>query len=205
MSKIDETTGTEPVTRSGGVDRRAALKKVAIGGAVAWTAPTLLSTRVSAQTAPGCTPKCYPTPDITLNGTSFLYCNTNGQKWVRIQFTVGGDTCPCGNAGRELAIVLVTVSGNGTLKSTIFDPATGVGSLIIGGPGQGALSNGSYNVGVRFRTTCLDRDSDPIDQFCTGTFSFTFSPGNGSCSVDENVGTVTPGGVTCEPPICNAN
>jgi hypothetical protein len=197
MSEIDETTGTEPATKPGGVDRRAALKKVAIGGAVAWTAPTLLSSTASAQ-VPFCTPKCEPTPAIFVNIVAALYCNTNGAKWVQIRFGLNGVTCPCGGSG-DPVLVLATVSGgNATVK-----PESTFGTIIIGGPGNGALGNGSYDGSIRFQTSCVDRDGDTIVRFCTYTYSFTFSPGDGPCSQGTNVGAVTPGTLTCDAPICN--
>ena len=42
------------------IDRRSALRKAATAGVIAWTAPTVLSTTVTAGTVGACTPKCAP-------------------------------------------------------------------------------------------------------------------------------------------------
>lgn len=202
MAEHSSTPEHDTAPKSG-IDRRSALKKVAVGGAVAWSAPALLSSTASAVDEGYCTPKCYPSPDVSFDANSTLYCPDNGQKWVEVSFTIGGSTCPCGNEGRTLELLLVTVvSGNAEFKLSTFDPATGSGTLVFGGRGNGALSNGTYTAGAIFRTTCIDRDGTPIALSCRQTFSFGFSPSSGPCSAGENVGSVTEGTLTCDPAVC---
>ena len=63
--------GIKEQTRRHGIDRRSALKKAAVAGAIAWTAPAILSSHVHATDfIPGtmCTARCLPTGTISVVG-----------------------------------------------------------------------------------------------------------------------------------------
>ena len=139
-------------TRSG-FDRRSALKKAAAAGTIAWTAPTILSeTAHAVQILPGgCTAKCTPNPTIDVTPTTFLFCTRGGAKWARLTFSVAGIVCPCQTGGARATFLFGNAEPNpADVKLVSYDPATNEGEIIIGGMGQGALGNGSYEVAWTF-------------------------------------------------------
>jgi hypothetical protein len=206
MSTDDATPTPTPAGTSTGLDRRSALKKAAVAGAVAWTAPTILSSEAHAVELIGaCTAKCAPNPTIAVGGTSFLFCNTNGAKWVRLTFSVSGIVCPCEVGGAAASFLGGDVSPNpAEVKSVTYDAGTNTGSIIIGGSGNGALGNGSYEAALNFCVQCNDRSNPPdvISRRCTTLIDFTFQPADGPCSDAANVGTASLQGTVCQAPEC---
>ncbi|MDQ3176058.1 MAG: twin-arginine translocation signal domain-containing protein [Actinomycetota bacterium] len=185
MSGTDTTGGTlpdhepEPAGRPG-IDRRAALKKAAAAGAVAWTAPIVLSSTASAQVV--CTLRCAPTVAATVTGTATSRpCNPllpPGQQPILFDITInrgGGATCPCG--------------GNPTF---MVNPS--VVAAIQNQPG-----NSTSTFTVIITVTCLDRDGDRVSRECTATGTFEYS---GNCQ-SAQVRGVTFSNVTCGAPRCN--
>jgi hypothetical protein len=191
---------------SSGIDRRSALKKAAIAGTVAWTAPMILSETAHAVDLVGaCTAKCAPNPTINVSPSTALICNTNGAKWAQLTFSVAGIVCPCAAGGAGSSFLGANVSPQpAEVKSVLYNAQTNVGAVVIGGSGQGALGNGTYQAAINFCVQCNDRSNPPdvISRRCTTLVQFTFQPANGPCSQAANVGTATLQGTTCLAPEC---
>jgi hypothetical protein len=195
-----------PSRGSSGIDRRSALKKAAIAGTVAWTAPVILSETAHAVDLIGaCTAKCAPNPTFNLQPNTGLVCNSNGAKWAALVFSVPTAVCPCGAGGGASSVVSTNVQPQpAEVKSVQFDQQTNVGTIIIGGSGQGALGNGSYQAAITFCVQCNDRSNPPdvISRQCTSLINFTFQPATGPCSQAANVGPATLQGTACGTPEC---
>jgi hypothetical protein len=135
----------EPV----GIDRRSALKKVAVGGAVAWAAPTVLSSRVSAQEA--CTLKCAPIGGLSVSVDILIAACVPGTAVVGtiadIELVLG--SCGCG--GTPLLDLVDIVLGAEVVIQT--DPSASI----------------EFDLDVSI--SCLDRLLRPITLFCTVTFT----------------------------------
>ncbi len=134
------------------LDRRSAIKKVAVGGAIAWTAPAVLSSRVSAQEVT-CTPKCRPVGGVVITAdVRIAECGprppapgnqpVNGQL---VSVTAAGDSCGCG----------------GTPTVVVVSPAIGDTFEIRPNPG-----NESAFFTVAVQLTCLDRQDRPVTVNC---------------------------------------
>lgn len=189
------------------VDRRSALKKAAAAGTIVWAAPTVLSsTAHAAEFIPGtpCTLKCTPDPVINFGADVTLDCQTNGAKWALLTFSVGSAGCPCAAGGSVVSLGSGVSPQPSEIKETTFDPASGTGTILIGGSGQGALGNGTYLAFFFFCVQCDDRSGDTLRRSCQTGVSFTFQPANGPCSQDANVGAAILQGTTCDPPECAA-
>lgn len=191
---------------SSGIDRRSALKKAAIAGTVAWTAPVILSETAHAVDLIGaCTAKCAPNPTFTLQPTTGLICNSNGAKWAGLTFSVPLPVCPCGAGGGSATVLGASVTPQpAEVKSVQFDQQTNTGLITIGGQGQGALGNGSYQAAINFCVQCNDRSNPPdvISRRCTTVVNFTFQPADGPCSTQANVGAATLQGTVCQAADC---
>ncbi len=184
MSGTDTNGGTlpdhEPESAGRpGIDRRAALKKAAAAGAVAWTAPIVLSSTASAQVV--CTLACAPTVATTVTGTATSQpCVAGippGQQPILFVITIntgGGATCPCG--------------GNPTFLV--------VPSIVTAVQNQPGTSTRTFPVTIT--VTCRDENGRPVSRVCTATGTFTFS---GNCQ-SAQVRPVTFSDVTCGPPVC---
>jgi hypothetical protein len=180
---MDETTGLADST-SAGIDRRSALKKVAIGGAVAWTAPMVMSSRVSAQEA--CTGKCAPVGGVTISATvTIAECDPNeepgGQpiNGVITSITAEPDSCGCGGTP---TVTLVTPSLNDVFQ-------------IRPNPGNEAAD---FSVDVTI--TCLDRQGREVSQSCSVTFTDVGNPGN--CEARGGDQEFYSGAASCGPAFC---
>ena len=142
------------------VDRREALKKSAAAGAVAWVAPTLVSSRALAQDGV-CTPKCAPlgTPTYTTSGPTGS-CGGSYIVTIVINPVQGSVTCPCG-----------------------FDPTLGNATLT-----RSFARNfrGEADLTQEVTLTCSDNATDPCEITCTvtATINITGNPGN-SCSQND--------------------
>lgn len=195
---------TDETPRTGtGIDRRSALKKAAVAGTIAWTAPTILSESAQAVELIGpCTAKCAPNPTINVNANTGLVCNTNGAKWASVTFSVAGLVCPCGTAPNASVIAADATPNPADVKSVTYNPGTNVGQVVVGGQGQGALGNGSYDVLVQYCVQCPDRTGDVLSRNCISQISFTFQPADGPCSAASNVGSAVFEGTSCSAPQC---
>lgn len=155
-----------------GIDRRSALKKVAVGGAVAWSVPTVLSSRVSAA-GDACTLKCAPdiaSQEIVIEGAKGPCVGgappgSQNREFDILSVDVGGSAaCGCGGD----AVVTFTPE---TLTYTDPDTSQGVRTVTIGQ--------------ITVTTTCLDRQDRPVTTVCTVDVVATFS---GSCEGVGNTG-----------------
>jgi hypothetical protein len=130
--------------RGAGESRRSVLKKIAVGGAVAWSAPLLLSSPAVAQTG---TPEPTTTPT-----TEFLPC-TSGP------WECGDGLVICGNAGLDgICVCDVDVHGNDFCW----------GNFPCGDPGAvTCTANSDCQSGWVCATTCCGQTCVPP---CDGTF-----------------------------------
>jgi len=181
MSQITE----QAEATSAGIDRRSALRKVAIGGAVAWSAPAVLSSRVSAQEA--CTGKCAPVGGVVVSATIRISeCEpgapgTQPVNGVITSITAEADSCGCG----------------GTPTVTLIDPVPGGTIQIRPNPGPEA-ADFTVNVAI----TCLDRQNRPVTVYCSVTFTDAGDPGN--CQARGNDVENYSAPAACGSPTCGA-
>ena len=197
-ASLDETPG---------IDRRAALRKVAAAGTVAWTAPLILSGTAHAAME-FCTPKCRPGTDPPLiDGCTFCLGSGAGTKAAQIFFYPDPAlTCPCGGSP---AISLSGVSPGGSGPSQILEvsgPGVTPPYIIVGNAAGGSLPAGTNTVaGLVVANTCLDRDGNEVGWSCTYDLTFDFSPAGGSCASQprgciSGVGAVTNAAFTLVSP-----
>lgn len=169
---MNEIIQEDPVTAS--IDRRSALKKVAIGGAIAWSAPTLMSSRASASEVAFCTPKCFYTSSITISGTvKWLGCDSNppGQQGMFFEVNLGEASatasCPCGTQGGVVSVVSPSGSQQG------YVPAPGNG---------GNFEVEGYQFPIVIEIRCEDGGGgEVLVSRCTGTGTVS-CPQVGDCS-----------------------
>lgn len=168
----DESTS---VDQSPGFNRRSALKKAAVAGAVVWTAPVLLSE--SAQAVQfldgGCTAKCGPSATVSVTGsatTRGCVTGTPGQEGVTALInagtSAGGGSCGCD----ATAVVVVT------------SPAAGDPFEVRPKPNN--ANQGEFDVTATI--SCEDRDGNTITKTCSAVATAEVKPG--SC---QGVGVVT--------------
>ena len=184
-----------------GIDRRSALKKAAAGGAIAWAAPTILSSRVSAA-PPACTIKCCPQTAGSFLVTAFEACPTGsaGRKAFYVQATNPGSvvSCPCGGSPANI-IVSTDVNGwtrhgsplqpDGTCRigqaldgiNVTTGDVNGVASIIFDKPSGGAIPQGCFRGPFIVKAECTDRDGDVCQITCLYTANITYIPNAGSC------------------------
>lgn len=166
-----------------GIDRRAALKKVAVGGAVAWAAPTVLSSRVSAQEA--CTLKCAPVGGVVITAT--------------VTISVCADGIPAGQQPVNGVIGSITAEagscGCGGTPTVELLNAPGGAVQIRPNPGNEAVD---FTVDVSI--TCLDRLGRPVTVTCTVTFTDAGDPGNCNSRGGDVIDYSAP--AVCGPPQC---
>ena len=149
-------------------DRRAVLKKAAAAGAIAWVAPTVLSSEVSA--APVCTPKCLPTGTPVLQAAFTDVCREGRIKVYEVTVTLrvapGTLTCPCGGAPQ------ITIDPDGGNSFTISRPARFRGEVTE-----------TRNASI----TCFDNTNDPCETTgCVVNVSFTIVGNNGN-DCEQNI------------------
>lgn len=173
MTKTDDLLST-------GLDRRSMLKKAAVGGAIAWTAPALLSSRASAVDFIGaCTAKCAPKRGGTVGGTiSVTGCQAQGplSECHPFKFRVNslasqGSACGCGGAP-----VFSTVGTEFTMGTNDWNHAycTGTnGPNHIGYVGRYPGRTGT-GTPVFVAIDCKDRQGRTIRQQCevAGRFEY---------------------------------
>lgn len=176
------TVSSGPERRAGlapdrpGLGRREALGKIAAGSAVAWAAPMLLSSRVSAVEIGqnGCTLQCLPIDEDAVRANSAVVsCTGSGaNRTVTNDFQIVERTffvCPCGG----IATRTTTASSSGGSATTIGNDTvrvTSVGSRFA-------------TVDITITGSCTDRSDDPCSSPCTTTLEVevTFQ-NNGKCT-----------------------
>lgn len=169
-----------------GIDRRDALRKVAVGGAVAWTAPMLIDSRAVAQDVTACSIPCAP------------YDTSN----VTISLSVEIEPCGEGNAGSQAVFGTVTQTGSTGAPCpcspslvSIVTPLPGVVAQLSPGPGNW---DGTFPLAVVI--DCEDVNGQPIRRFCVATASIGAS---GNCeSLGGNTYTDDTVLLNCNPPNC---
>lgn len=180
MSTDDATPTPTPAGTSTGLDRRSALKKAAVAGAVAWTAPTILSSTAHAAPGEGCTPKCLPAGTPQFSTTPIATCGGTYLVRFPLVLTGGTVTCPCGGTPTATVVSATTL---GALNTTI------AGNVVVVSFVRAARGSFTTNIGVE--ATCVDRSGDACESgVCTGTISYTIigNPGN-DCARNNVVGT----------------
>ena len=175
--------------RNGGIDRRAALKKGVAAGAIAWSAPAILSQAAGAQ-APGlCTPKCLPAGSGQGTALASATCAGRG---VRRVITVDVDlsavqtfTCPCGG---DATVISSSCSSNA--GTCTVGPG---GSITVEAAGR--LFTGVFSLRVTLTQTASCPDRSPEDGNCTATCTTLVQvdvpvPDRGNCNGFPNTGLV---------------
>ena len=205
MSDTTEQTDVTPK----GIDRRSALKKAAVGGAIAWTVPTVLSSTASALTGTTCTPKCSPVTAATIGLTAYVYCINGdpGQKALFIYASTpgGGFSCPCGGPAdlflavsdtwdRHAGSCTGTVTGNVGAKtcfgSSVGAPFAGEGICLQAN--AGAVGNSYFTGRILAQIFCTDRSGDQIFANCVYSACVQYNPGTSNCTgTVSSVGTAT--------------
>ena len=144
------------------IDRRSALKKGAAAGAIAWTAPTIISTEVGAVAA--FTPKCGATQPVRAwqsSGFSAQCTNTGADLTAQIFLTATNGACGCSNPDYDAEAP--DRLGGLPLVSKTSQPDTALGGVeftfTYKGPGDFV---GSFNTGTVFPVAilrCTDRSN----------------------------------------------
>ena len=150
-------------------DRRNVLKKAATLGAIAWTAPVVLSFPASAAAA--CTPKCLPVGTPHLTASTIDVCLNHAYRvTVTLTVTPGSVTCPCGG-----------------VATVIVDGSTSGNTIVILRP-KGF--RGPVTENFTATVSCVDGTGDTCSTGnCSGQISFTIigNPGN-DCAQNRVVG-----------------
>ena len=185
----DESTS---VDLSSGFDRRSALKKAAVAGAVVWTAPVLLSDSAQAtQFLPGgCTAKCGPSGSVFVSGSATAQpClpapPPPGQQEVFAVIddaSAGAGSCGCDTE----AVVVVTTPGAGT-------------SFLVR-PKPGSAQNGEFDIVAT--VSCVDRAGNTISSTCRATATAFIQPGNCQGAQNPSPTFQWEATLTCEGLIC---
>ena len=194
---------------SGIMGRRSALKKAAAAGVIVWAAPAIISDRALAVGAV-CTPKCAPTRAAAVGVTADVFClpGNSGGKWLKVTIGVIGNTlatCPCQNGAVATIVGTPTFSPfSGSPQPQVYSTTTtgGVITIILKGPGNGALGQGTYTSTMTVVQRCLDRSGRAIQQSCQYPLSVNFQPNNGSCEGSSTAGTGSLGASTCLAAVC---
>ncbi len=139
-----------------GVDRRRMLRDAVAVGAVAWTAPQLISS--SAHAANGiCTAKCAAVPTVC-----FQYLRTSRPgpctTWVMNGMTLMSNQCPCSSTRQVGCLILPPqlVFGSGNQGFTVAVNTTTGAFTASGLPADGNLS-WTATTSITARAACPDR------------------------------------------------
>ena len=144
------------------MDRRSMLRRAAVSGAIAWTAPTVMSeTAHAVDFLPGttCTAKCSPTigSGSQVGGQlEVLACQQTFFSQIvraRATLTTTGIECPCGGSP-----TVAVVGPGGGLTFTLSR-----GSFLFIPP------DAPFVFAVAVSVACQDNDGQTIVQACTGT------------------------------------
>jgi hypothetical protein len=172
------------------IERRSALKKVAVGGAIAWTAPLLLTSQASAVDLldGGCTAKCAPGDTIIARGSVRLdgcAVNAPGQDDVSaVVLSLVFDSGSCGCGGDP-----VITGATSTIE---------VGSEIILGAQPG---NNPLTAAAEVTVSCTDRSGNIIERTCDGLL--VTSSVSGNCNSLEGTVVSFVATIECGPPSCS--
>lgn len=155
-----------------GIDRRSALKKAAVAGAVAWSAPTVLSSRVQAvDFVPGttCTAKCSPTGEVGIVGTAVgCGCGPGAP---------GGQPVTGRITGGPTVVSTLTCSCGGTAKALLCTPSSGDCFEVREKPGNINLPGDSV-FPVSVYVSCVDRSGDTVWKFYRTVAGASIKPGS---------------------------
>ena len=162
------------------MDRREALKKLAVGGATAAGLTAVMTSTAFAN--PG-------TANCAASGTPTVTGSRNGSAGnITLTLGVAGVTCPCPGGGTASLVSAPTwqLNGNGPTSQTASAPYSAFWNA------QGTFINWNYT--VNFRVRCLDRNGQPVCALFSGsgTASHTHpnlvvSPVSGSLVYDSAV------------------
>ena len=190
-------SGTEEHTPEESLDRRSALKKAAIAGAIVWTVPTIVSSpALAAGTV--CTPKCAPTTFVVSTPSVVGYCPSSGNKAAKVSLRVnaGGGTCPCMfNGATVTPASCLTIPKvwrkDGTGQSVIVGTATPEPDYTVAfyvGKDSGSLGQGIWtnDDALTYWVTCKDKNGDLISTGCDYRLQFYFDP-SGQCGAPSNI------------------
>jgi len=191
-----------------GFNRRAALKKAAVGGAIVWAAPTILSSRASAVPPP-CTPKCCPATEGAFPVIAFEACpsGSSGRKAFYVQSVNPGTvfSCPCSGTPENIVVTTDPTSWtrhgsplnpDGTCTVGNFPPGVNITTGLVGGvqsiifdkPSGGAIPQGCYRGDFTVSADCTDRTGDVCRRTCIFSANITYIPDAGSCDAAGTVG-----------------
>jgi hypothetical protein len=213
-----ETTNENSGMLTESIDRRSALKKAAAAGAIAWTAPMIISSTAHAASTV-CTPKCAH-PQVQLEAEAIDSCEENipGEVPANVNKIIlfklklpAGSTCDCDEAPPEVILGKVPVQWDklspnaATCSFTQFQyqgvntPSQGANSFALYKvAGGGADASGWYvpNGPLCVAIKCLDADGTPIYRVCTVTICFKYQPSQAPCNTTYVVETRT-GSISC--------
>lgn len=179
-----------------GIDRRSALKKAAAAGAIAWTAPTILSETARAQTPGTCTPKCLPLGSGTGLARAVATCTGQGlTRTITLNVNLSGIqtfTCPCGG---DATVISRSCTSN-------------VGSCSVGAGGfitvtaASRFFTGTFAVQISLTETASCADRSPDDGDCLATCTTTVQvnvpiPNRGNCNGFPNTNLAATVNTTC--------
>ena len=123
--RFDARRDADGSSAPGGLDRRSLLRKAAVAGAVAWTAPMVVSSPAGAQ-ATLCTPKCAST------GGTFVGLIGGSRSSVVINVSASNVSCPCGSfagicvqAGTFIGPTTSTTAVGNKQVTVTFSPSAG--------------------------------------------------------------------------------
>ena len=150
------------------IDRRSALRRAATVGAIAWTAPTIMSSTASAGSLGACTPKCVPQfgsgTALTVSQSCF---DPDPGDIVQIVGTPV-HSCPCGVGSGVFAI-----AARGRDSSLRVSNQTATEIFIDAFPGDTLPPGTPYNGSIDYTATCFDRQQNAIETVSTFAVSFT--------------------------------
>lgn len=180
------------------MDRRDALKKLAATGAIAASAPAILSSTVFADGGTvNCQPLSFPT-DITASvaATAVDGRRNSGKDYVNVVATVVAPNCPTGYNTRTVQYYWTVTGGtaqvhDGGNTTNISGQWGTVSSVRIANSGSAdTLSAGSYTVALQYRVTCSNGTRKCWK--CVGyNVTFTFANNPGRFTLGPNESTIT--------------
>jgi hypothetical protein len=191
MSPEHRNASTTPSTRQ--TDRRSLLAKAAATGAIAWTAPAIVSERALARST-ACTPKCAPA-DFSLQFDVETYCPGGGRKWALLRAVVSESTCPC--TSNSTSRICVAPPGywskdGATDGIAVVPPGVRRNEFVVKkASGEGSLGDGLWTAEGSFSVAqgCLDRSGAVVWKVCEySRVGFEFEPGGGSCAEGRGAG-----------------
>jgi hypothetical protein len=143
------------------VDRREALKKMAVGGVTVIGASSVMSNMAFADGgSANCQPQGFPT-DITGSVTITEVINDNNRDRFNINAAITPPACPAGFAPNSSPQYFWTVTGGTAVANDNMGPVSGSwvmnnGVRIVDSGSNTILSTGSYTVRLEYRYVCSD-------------------------------------------------